>query len=463
MLTGELIADRYRLTRRLGNGGMGVVWAARNEAIARDVAIKVMLPRIAEDPVALQRFFNEARICGSIRHPGIVDVLDLGRADDGSPFLVMELLEGETLGERLERVKGMPPGVILAIVRDIARTIAMAHKRGIIHRDIKPSNIFLHRMATGEEIVKVLDFGISKVLSPEFETHATRTGAVLGSPAYMAPERIKGDEIAAPQTDVYALGVILYEGLAGRPPYLAQNYNALIVDIATTDPDDIAALVPGLPPAVAALVRHAMARDPSARIATMDEFADRIEHILYGLQSGDSRYLIADPVSAPLGSRLSRPSFPGAPASVPSPTLQSAPSLVKTGGGVTTSGELYFEPRRRNVPLLIAGLGLGAGVVIAIFVLMAGGDPSASTAGSPEGTAPTSSAASTPSVSPAAEVPAQAATATPTPSTTASALAAKPGASAAPTSPPPKSTARPPTSKTGKPPTKQPGGAWSYD
>jgi hypothetical protein len=158
---------------------MGVVWAARNEAISRDVAIKVMLPRIAEDPVALQRFFNEAKICGSIRHPGIVDVLDLGRAADGSPFLVMELLEGESLDDRLNRVKRMPPSVILPIARDVARTIAMAHKRGIIHRDIKPANIFLHRASTGEEIVKVLDFGISKVLAPEFETKTTHTGAVV--------------------------------------------------------------------------------------------------------------------------------------------------------------------------------------------------------------------------------------------------------------------------------------------
>jgi serine/threonine-protein kinase len=429
---------------------MGVVWAARNEAISRNVAIKVMLPRIAEDPVALQRFFNEAKICGSIRHPGIVDVLDLGRAADGSPFLVMELLEGESLDDRLHRVKRMPLSVILPIARDVARTIAMAHKRGIIHRDIKPANIFLHRASTGEEIVKVLDFGISKVLAPEFETKTTHTGAVLGSPAYMSPERAKGDESLTPQLDVYSLGVILYEALAGRMPYLAEHYNALIVDIATTDPDDIAALVPDLPPAVATLVRDAMARDPRRRIATMDDLADRIDQILYGLQSGDPRFLMADPASGSFGG--GRPSSPSIAAGQ---SRLSSPSLVRTGSGVTTSHELYADPSRRRFPLIIAGLGLSVGVVIAVIVVMSGSSPSP--AGSPEGPARTATTA--------AQEPPQATPPTPT----ATSLTEKPGASAGQVSPSAKASSpvagKPPkATTTAKPPAKKlPGGAWGYD
>src|SRR5262245_5718356 len=155
---GNIIAGHYRLIRLLGGGGMGVVWSAKNEAISRDVAIKVMHPQIAGDPVALQRFFNEARICGSIRNPGIVDVLDLGCAEDGSPFIVMELLEGESLENRLERERRLPPSVILPIVRDIARTISLAHARDVVHRDIKPGNIFLVRGESGQAQVKVLDF-----------------------------------------------------------------------------------------------------------------------------------------------------------------------------------------------------------------------------------------------------------------------------------------------------------------
>src|SRR5437868_6166730 len=136
LVSGDLLAGRYRLVRLLGEGGMGAVWAATNEAIARDVAIKVMLPSIAADPTSLQRFFNEAKIAGSIRHPGIVDVLDLGRAEDGSPFIVMERLEGEGLDKKIDREGRLLPSVILPIVRDVARTIALAHEKGIVHRDL---------------------------------------------------------------------------------------------------------------------------------------------------------------------------------------------------------------------------------------------------------------------------------------------------------------------------------------
>src|SRR5262249_52471813 len=151
-------------------------------------------PQIAGDPVALQRFFNEARICGSIRNPGIVDVLDLGCAEDGSPFIVMELLEGESLENKLEREGRLLPSVILPIVRDIARTISLAHQRDVVHRDIKPGNIFLVRGLPGQTQVKVLDFGISKVLTPGNNMKATRTGSVIGSPLYMSPEQALGRE-----------------------------------------------------------------------------------------------------------------------------------------------------------------------------------------------------------------------------------------------------------------------------
>src|SRR5262249_50800001 len=155
---------RYVLVRQLGAGGMGVVWHARNEAIQRDVALKLVLPELAATPEMLQRFFNEARICASIRHPGIVDTLDLGTAEDGSPFIVMELLDGEPLDGLLKRYRSLEPREILPIVRSCARTIALAHAQGIVHRDLKPANVFLHRAPTGGTVVKVLDFGISKVL-----------------------------------------------------------------------------------------------------------------------------------------------------------------------------------------------------------------------------------------------------------------------------------------------------------
>src|SRR5262245_43054055 len=172
---GTLIGGRYRLVRQIGEGGMGAVWAAKNEAIDRDVAIKLMLPWLAKEPQLLQRFFNEARICGSIRDPGIVDVLDLGSAEDGSPFIVMELLNGEPLEALLRRAGRLPPAAILPIARDVAATLALAHEKGVVHRDLKPANVFLHRPRRGQPVVKILDFGISKVIAGASAT-ATRTG-----------------------------------------------------------------------------------------------------------------------------------------------------------------------------------------------------------------------------------------------------------------------------------------------
>src|SRR5262245_61541308 len=215
---GNLIGSRYRLLRLIGQGGMGAVWAAKNEAIARDVAIKVIRPDvIARDPTALARFFNEARICGSIRHPGIVDVLDLGRAEDGSPFLVMELLSGRSL-ENLLIAGRIQPLEILPIVRDVARTIALAHAQGVVHRDLKPANIFLHAMPTGEVVTKVLDFGISKVVVRGARGRSV-DDAVVGSPAYMSPEQAEARTEVDGRSDVYALGVILFQAMSGRFPF----------------------------------------------------------------------------------------------------------------------------------------------------------------------------------------------------------------------------------------------------
>src|SRR4051812_30623253 len=153
---GYVIGGRYRLVRLLGEGGMGVVWSAVNDAFGREVAIKVMLPGVAAgDPTAIERFFTEARICGGIRHPGIVDVLDVGRAENGSPFLVMGLLDGDSLDNILHRAVTLRPLEILPVMRDVARTLGLAHDKGVIHRDVKPGNVYLHRLPTGQVVAKV--------------------------------------------------------------------------------------------------------------------------------------------------------------------------------------------------------------------------------------------------------------------------------------------------------------------
>ena len=276
---GQVIGGRYRLVRQLGEGGMGVVWAAAFGTLGREVAVKLMLREAsAADPTAIDRFFAEARICGAIHHPGIVDVLDAGRHEDGTPFLVMELLEGDSLDKVLDRTGALKPLDVLPVVRDAARTLALAHDKGVIHRDIKPGNLFLHRMSGGQVVAKVLDFGISKMaVTYDGPAIKTRTGTVVGSPAYMSPEQAGGRVELDARSDVYGLGVILYEALGGRLPFTEENYNALIIDIAVHDPPSLATLAPALPKPVLELVKAAMRRDRDHRVPTAAALADRIE------------------------------------------------------------------------------------------------------------------------------------------------------------------------------------------
>src|SRR6185369_13776605 len=180
--SGDLIQSRYRLQRLLGSGASGAVWHARNELIERDVALKIMRPDVAEDAVALQRFFNEAKASGRVRSPSIVEILDLGQAEDGSPFLVFELLEGEGLDEKLRRESIIPPEQLLEMLSGVAKALEQAHGHGIIHRDLKPANLFVTKGPSGNLIAKILDFGISKVVDTGHNFSLTRTGTVVGSP-----------------------------------------------------------------------------------------------------------------------------------------------------------------------------------------------------------------------------------------------------------------------------------------
>jgi serine/threonine-protein kinase len=456
---GQVLAGRYRLLRLLGGGGMGAVWAARNEAIDRDVAIKVMLPQIADDPVSLQRFFNEARICGSIRHPGIVDVLDLGRSEeDGSPFLVMELLDGESLETRLFRQRRLAPSVILEIVRDVARTISLAHQKDIVHRDLKPANLFLHRLATGQVVVKVLDFGISKVLTPGASARTTQTGAVIGSPAYMSPEQALGKLAIDQRTDIYALGVILYESLSGRLPFESENYNSLIVDIATVEPDDLGELVPGLPAPVVKLVRDTMTKDRTKRIGTMNELAERIEALLPTLGEADEA----------VARRASEAVITGEQVVIGDPVSPSL-AMQKTANSLTTSVVL---PRRARWWLPVGAAGaLLVGVGGALLFGRSAPSPSSVAEHPSAGQglrayAPASASVIAPASASAPQVadespppivsPGPAVSAAPAPS-----ASAAPPASAAPVAPSARASAAAPIKAAPKP--KGSAGVWGYD
>jgi serine/threonine-protein kinase len=276
---------------------MGAVWSAVNEAFGREVAIKVMLPAVAaSDPTAIERFFTEAHICGTIRDPGIVDVLDVGRAENGAPYLVMERLDGDSLDTILARCCTLRPLELLPVIRDVARTLALAHDKGVIHRDVKPGNIYLHRLPSGQVVAKVLDFGVSKVTNAMSPATQTRAGTVVGSPAYMSPEQAAGRLELDARSDVYGLGVIMYEALSGRLPFNEPNYNALMIDIAVHEPPTLGSVAPSLPKPVLEVVRAAMVHDREGRLPTGNALAERIETALVAL--GASRtHALPDPAS----------------------------------------------------------------------------------------------------------------------------------------------------------------------
>ncbi len=282
---GDIIHSRYRLLRLIGTGTSGSVWAARNELIDRDVALKIMEPEVMSDKVLLHRFFNEAKAIGRVKHPSIVGIFDLGQAEDGSPFLVLELLDGEPLSTRIQRESGIEPETLLDVAAGVSRALDLAHQQGIVHRDLKPANIFLHRTSTGGLIGKILDFGISKVLSGGSTNFSlTKTGTVVGSPAYMSPEQAAGRDDLDGRADVWSLGVVLFEGLTGVLPHEAPNYNALMVRILTQDVPKIATRKPDLPVMVQEIVDACLSRDRDKR-PTAGQLSSLLENAVRELRA----------------------------------------------------------------------------------------------------------------------------------------------------------------------------------
>ncbi|EYF06639.1 serine/threonine-protein kinase [Chondromyces apiculatus] len=357
MKPGDLISGKYRLLRPLGSGGMGSVWAVRNELTHRDFAIKVLLPELSKNREALQRFFQEARVCGQIRHPAVVDVFDMGQAEDGAPYIVMELLEGEGLDTRLKTAGAVPPAEAAEWMAFVARGLEEAHVRGVVHRDLKPGNIFLARQPTGEIVPKILDFGVSKASGAKEADHIrTMSGAVLGSPAYMSPEQARGEEEIDGRSDIWSLGVMLYEALTAQHPFVAANYNALMVAIMTQPHAPLRSVAPEVPPELAAVVDRMLTKDRAQRIGQARELAERLEAALAAMPA-DVRHGMG-------GSRRSMGS---------SPSLSVGASGASRSGrlGMITEGSWSKGRGARSRPGVVVGVALGAAVLAAGGVLAA--------------------------------------------------------------------------------------------
>ncbi len=273
-VVGRVIKGRYRVLRKVGAGGMGVVYLAEQIAIGRPVALKLLHREFATDDQLVRRFIQEARIAASLRHRNVVIIHDFDQGEDGSLFLAMEYLEGQTLSQMIRREGPLPVGRALGFAVQIGEGLRAAHRAGVIHRDVKPQNIMV---VEGDE-VKLLDFGIAR-LRDAGGPHLTRSGAALGTPAYMAPEQIEGQE-ATERTDIYAFGSVLYEMLTGAAPFTAPSAAAVLAKHLHGTPVPLRARRPDVPAGVERVVMHALEKDPAARQGEMGQ-------VLAGLRDVD--------------------------------------------------------------------------------------------------------------------------------------------------------------------------------
>ena len=273
-LIGTVIGGRYQLLRRIGKGGMGVVYEADHLGIGKRVAVKVLLDKYSDDAEVVARFEREARTASSIGDEHIVEVFDAGVTEDGRSYLVMELLVGACLADIAEATGPMPTARAVPIVRQVLRGLAAAHAKGIVHRDMKPENVFLLQKADRPDFVKIMDFGISKFMQDsESKVRLTATGAVIGTPVYMAPEQAMGTGEIDARVDLYAVGVMLYELLAGRPPFQAPTYIALVTQHLQMPPPPLQLARPDLPTPLVVAVHRALEKEPRDRFASAQEMA----------------------------------------------------------------------------------------------------------------------------------------------------------------------------------------------
>ena len=280
---GQVFGGKYLIERHIGEGGMGVVYLARHKAIGKRVAIKLLHGDAVKDPEVVERFKVEAQAASSIGSEHIIDITDFSEAVDGSTYFVMEYLDGRPLSKLFEELKRVPTNRLARIAKQIALGLGAAHQAGIVHRDLKPDNIYLCKRSGGEvDFVKILDFGIAKV--GQSSNKLTKAGAIFGTPHYMSPEQASGSPVDH-RTDIYALGVILYEGGVGRVPFDADNFMGILTQHmykAPVPPRAVPECPADLPPGLEVIIMRCLRKKAEERYASMEELADDLDRLLRG-------------------------------------------------------------------------------------------------------------------------------------------------------------------------------------
>lgn len=364
---GDVLAEKYRLEHELGRGGMGAVWRAKHLVLESAVAVKLVLSAVASSEPLRARFLREAQAAAALRSPHVVQILDYGVQSD-TPFMVMELLEGESLAQRLARVGVLSAEETGRVVVHVARALQRAQEAGIVHRDLKPDNVFLVHNAD-EDVAKVLDFGIAKAMTPTETGVETQSGAVLGTPYYMSPEQARGTRAVDHRTDLWALGVIAFECLTGRRPFEGAVLGDVLVKICT-EPVPTPSSIARVPPGFDAFVQRALARDPDQRFSSASELSEAFRALV-----GVGPHSLA-PSSAVASSAIG-PAMTAGPASSAHAAPASMSSLARPGRS---------SPALAIGVVALLGLGTLAAIGIAAFVYVQRSNaPAAPGASAPDG------------------------------------------------------------------------------
>ncbi len=342
-LIGRDIDGRFTIVEKVGQGGMGSVYRATQHSVGRDVAIKVVSPRLVSEPVVIKRFLREANLASRLSHPNAVAVHDSGQTEDGLFYLVMELVTGRTLEQALVADGTLAPSRIIRIGSQICDVLESAHELQIVHRDLKPQNVML--MTSGRDFVKVLDFGLAKSLTPETMSTATHAGALLGTPAYMPPELVLGQSCDA-RSDLYSLGCMLYLCASGRLPFVTSSVHELISMHATEQAPPIT----GLPGRLGAVIEKLLAKDPVRRYQSATETREALESAVSDEDGG--QWHSHTPVQIPRSSTVAGIPTPRAPAR-PAPDRSDEAAPPSVGRAVTGS----------NLPRLYIDVGTGGPAV----------------------------------------------------------------------------------------------------